>query len=333
MKKILLLITSVILLSACSSKEASSNSAAQTVKQVYEAALNQDSMTFRKIMSQHQAIDGNYSEAISELADIVHSLGGTEKLSFKELKNEDIQKEVLNHLDNKYENGWKMVLVSPQKGEEGETFAWILNKVDGDYYVLEGEETAQKEILKIVNGKNIEEERAEEERQKAEDEQRKAKEEEQKKNEAKEQYITVVSQLVGQTWEGSHRLGQLELSFTDVVQEDIYMDEFPSYISVPIKATAKLTDVRVEGHSERLTVEMAMEGSLSTGWDDDPKEAFKDSSIILDFKELITTPSIDIPTDDFGFIVPELNLNSESKYAYGKLITAPGEKMNFTLDR
>lgn len=339
MKKLLLLIVSVILLSACSSKAAStsavstsatSTSAVQTVKQMYEAALNQDSETFQKIMSQYKDIDGNYSEALSELADIVHSLGGTEKLSFEELKDEDIQKEVINHLDNKYENGWKMVLVSPKNGAKGDTFAWLLDKVDGDYYVLEGDEADQEEILKIVNGKNIEEERTKKEKEKANEEER-------EKNNAEEQFKAVTSQLAGQTWtwSASNKSGQIELSFTDVVVEDIHMDEFPSYISVPIKATAKLTDIAIAGQSELLTTEMTLEGTLSTHWDNyfDPKEALEDLRLGLEFKEFTTTPSIDIPTDTFGFSTENLNLNSDSDWVTAQLYTAPwtGTNYSFTI--
>lgn len=114
MKKVFMALIFVFLLSACSS----SSSSEQTVKEWYEAALNQDIETFEQISSQYEKIRGRYVEASSDLAEIVHDLGGTENLEFKELNKGDIRKEVVGGLDSNYENGWTMVMVEPKKDSD-----------------------------------------------------------------------------------------------------------------------------------------------------------------------------------------------------------------------
>jgi hypothetical protein len=49
-----------------------------------------------------------------------------------------------------------MVMVS---SKEEDPFFWVLDKADGDYFILEGEESREDSVLNTVDGKKIEEER------------------------------------------------------------------------------------------------------------------------------------------------------------------------------
>lgn len=325
MKKLLLIFFLSILLSACSS----SGSPTETVKEMYNAALNQDSKTFQRILSQNEKIDGHYDEALSELADVIHDLGGIEKLEFTELKKEDLQKQVIEDLDYRYPKGWTMVMVSSkEEPEEESAFFWVLNKVDGNYYVLYGEEMSKESVLKIVNGINIEEEKAKQKKEQVD-------KEKQERNKAAEQFKAATSKILGQQWKASNNDQTIELTFTDIDEKNINMDEFPSYVSIPIKATAKLTNVEVyqeevSDEPGRITAEFALEGSLSTYWDnyETANEACENLNLGLKVKNFIKPVQTDFNIYEMGFSAENLNLNNDDTFIV-KFYTAPWTGSNF----
>lgn len=166
MKKLLFTIIFVLLLSACSSnssvssnqssKEISSTqSPVEVVKNVHEVALKQDLQAFEKLLAYNDRIKGKYKEAMSDIGNMVHRVGGIEGVRFKELKRADIDKDLVKNFDEKYKNGW-VVVMADFKDIDDNPFFWVVDKVDGSYYIVFAEQSSLSGVLKEGKEKDYE---------------------------------------------------------------------------------------------------------------------------------------------------------------------------------
>lgn len=164
MKNILFAIIFVLFLSGCSStsktssketskEKSSTSSSTQIVKELYKSALKQDTDTFEKLIAYNKRMKEHSKSAITDLGNMVHLAGGVEEIDFKELNKKDIDDDLVKRLDEKYNVNWIMIMAKFKNNKE-KPFFWILDKVDGDYYILGGEEDSINGVLKDGKEKN-----------------------------------------------------------------------------------------------------------------------------------------------------------------------------------
>ncbi|MCH1624604.1 hypothetical protein [Fredinandcohnia quinoae] len=146
MKKVLFipLAASILLLGACSSL---GNNPVNTVKDLYNAAAENDLDTFSKITSQFDEISGSQLSAMEEFASTVVDKGGVEKMKFSKIKKSNLNKETLDGITEEYGDDWELVAEEISE-DEGEVFLWLLKEVDGKYYVLYADDMSLDEIMK-----------------------------------------------------------------------------------------------------------------------------------------------------------------------------------------
>jgi hypothetical protein len=175
---------------------------------------------------------------------------------------------------------------------------------------------------------NIEEEKAKQKKEQVD-------KEKQERNKAAEQFKAATSKILGQQWKASNNDQTIELTFTDIDEKNINMDEFPSYVSIPIKATAKLTNVEVyqeevSDEPKRITAEFALEGSLSTHWDnyENANEACENLNLELEVKNFIKPIQTEFNIYEMGFSAENLNLNDDDTFIV-EFYTAPWTGSNF----
>ena len=224
MKKLLFAVIMAVLLmiTACSN---GSSSAADTVKDMYAAALDNDSETFEQIISQNSSIANHYDQALEGLGSVAEDAGGVEKMTFNELKKEDIQKKEAEHLDNSYENGWTLVEVTA-KGQD--PYFWIVTKIDDTYKVLDREDTNEENLLKVVDGKNIEKEKAKEEAKKKA---QAAKKEQETADEGVTHFKEATANLAGMIWASDPEREQVvEVTITEADETNLYVNPKDNFI-------------------------------------------------------------------------------------------------------
>ena len=98
-------------------------------------------------MSQAEDIDGHEREAMESLASTAFDQGGVKKMKFAEVKKANLLKEAKDGLTEQYGDNWSVV-AQEIGADQSEVMVWILQKVDGDYYVLYADDMSPDEFLK-----------------------------------------------------------------------------------------------------------------------------------------------------------------------------------------
>ncbi|GAA0310306.1 uncharacterized protein YpmB [Gracilibacillus halotolerans] len=226
----ILIVISIITLVACGDLKVSS-SPEIVVHNMYKSAVENNQQQLDEILTYFSHYDGNEAYIIEELKDQAYDLGGTDSIKPILLKEDEMQREIREGLDATFSDNWNFVYV-----ELGDSYiyAWIVQEIDGNYYIVEGEDFSTDEIFLIVDGVNLEEERAREEAE------REAEIEEAKQEElviAKEE-----AQAILGTWKGTAIAPQqaFEMTVSELGETEIKNDDGEEKIVTPFTATAKL---------------------------------------------------------------------------------------------
>ncbi|SDZ48818.1 hypothetical protein SAMN05421736_11480 [Evansella caseinilytica] len=114
------------------------SSPVETIKSLYNAALNDDFDTFSQLITDNaDAIIDEYEIEIafdnvkSHLADT----GGLASLQFTELKRDELVAEFTEHTDDVFGEDWIMIMEDFQNEYEL-VHLWVLKKIDGLYYIF-----------------------------------------------------------------------------------------------------------------------------------------------------------------------------------------------------
>lgn len=142
MKKLLpVLFLSLLLLVGCSG-----SGPAQTVANLYKAAVDHDTETFVRIMSHFEEdVIGYEEEAMDDIASMAIDAGGIDKMNITEVNKNNIIDEASEFLTDEYGENW--AVVSADLGDEV-YFVWVLHELDGNYYVVSGDDLSKDEFLK-----------------------------------------------------------------------------------------------------------------------------------------------------------------------------------------
>lgn len=140
MKRLFLIPMMLLLLGGCSS----SNGPVTTVENMYNAAVDRDIESFTKILSGFDGLSGYEQEAMADLASDVIDLGGVSEMNITELEKDDLKDEFVDELNERF-NDW--AIVSVELGEDYHYF-WLLQKIDGEYYVIDGDDFKSEDVLK-----------------------------------------------------------------------------------------------------------------------------------------------------------------------------------------
>ncbi|WP_433775136.1 hypothetical protein [Bacillus wiedmannii] len=152
------IIIGILLLGGCSSVSNSSNnnstssnqsdsSPVKVIKDLHEEAYKQDFDAFKKFfvlagsdkVSDSEKEDQEIKQWMEALAISTHSMGGTNKVKFREIPRKEVS--APESLDKKFKNGWAVVSSSYDFDYKNErvklTHIWVLKKVEEKYYIQE----------------------------------------------------------------------------------------------------------------------------------------------------------------------------------------------------
>jgi hypothetical protein len=129
------------ILTACGNSKKLTNPE-QTIKALYEASLTKDSTTFEKIIGNWPEMQRDIPSAMNELSQSVVDAGGVKKMKILKVNPADMLKEAKDTLDNRT-NNWAVVYMKSSKSH----YVWTLQKIDGNYYVVNGDDTNPAEFL------------------------------------------------------------------------------------------------------------------------------------------------------------------------------------------
>ncbi|MDY0410222.1 hypothetical protein ACFFIS_15255 [Virgibacillus soli] len=149
MKKLLYPILTAILLISLTG--CFGGGAASTVKDTYNAALNQDRDYLNKVLSQGEGYDpDDLDEIIDVLTDDVKAAKSIKNLEAKEYKQGSLNKEAVEHFNDMFDNNW--ALVTTKSNRDDYIQVWILQEINGDYFIVDTSgydmEEFQEEFLK-----------------------------------------------------------------------------------------------------------------------------------------------------------------------------------------
>ncbi|MBY7144265.1 hypothetical protein KFZ56_14640 [Virgibacillus sp. NKC19-3] len=121
---------------------------AKVVEDIYNAALKGDEDYVRAVFAENDAdVDEHLSEIMEQLATEVEDMQGTKNMGIRELRNRQLQDDLIEHLDEKYDENWYLIAARL----DDETVALWTMQSDGYYFVADYEElsndTYHKEIL------------------------------------------------------------------------------------------------------------------------------------------------------------------------------------------
>lgn len=117
---------------------------------MYQASLDHDVEKFNEIMSKSVMLNGNDSEeAMNALKEMIptgeNDVRDISNLELKELKQKELKDEVISGINNEYGDNWTIVM---QKNKKDSNYFWMLKKIDGKYYILNGDDAKDDEFLK-----------------------------------------------------------------------------------------------------------------------------------------------------------------------------------------
>lgn len=153
------IIIGILLLGGCSSASNSSNntntssnqsdsSPVKVIKDLHEEAYKQDFDAFKKffVLAGNDKVSDSEKENqenqeikqwMEALAISTHSMGGTNKVKFREIPRKEVA--VPESLDKNFKNGWAVVSSSYDFDYKNErvkfTHIWVLKKVEEKYYI------------------------------------------------------------------------------------------------------------------------------------------------------------------------------------------------------
>ncbi|WP_102026521.1 hypothetical protein [Salirhabdus sp. Marseille-P4669] len=144
MKKLLFsFIVLTVFLFGCSDKP-SNNGARSVVKELYKAGYEGDASTLERLLKHFEGYAGYEEELPEDLYDTVDEVGGIRHLEIDLVKKSEIIPEVIDGLDNAFDRNWRMVSVTM---DEDYLMIWILQEIDGEFYVVDGEDYNADEIF------------------------------------------------------------------------------------------------------------------------------------------------------------------------------------------
>lgn len=240
-----------------------SNNPEKTVMKMYEAAVNNDQETMDSLLVHYDDYDGDEIDFMEELADQVYELGGIDNIETVQLKAKDMQKEVREGLNETFDSNWNFIFI---KLDDDYIYSWVVQKLDGKFHVVDGEDFNTNEIFLMVDGVNVDEEKAKaEEKKNAELEKRSEEEIALAEEEAQK--------LVG-TWKGEAIAPQQAFELSNIVLGETEVrdgsSEEEKEVVTPFTATAKLykdpSTVRYSGWHP-VTVEITLKGEHLVGFD------------------------------------------------------------------
>lgn len=225
----ILLTMSMLLLAACG-EITSIKTPELAVMKMYQAAVDNDQETLNKLLTYYDDSDGDYDVA-QDLKDHVYDLGGIDSVKPISLVQADMQQELLEGLHETFRSNWNFVYVEL---DEGYIYAWIVQEIDGSFYIVDGEDFSTDEIFLVVDGINIDEERAS--KQAAENAEVEARRQEELSLAREE-----ANQLIG-TWTGTAIAPQqsLEMNITGLGETELEEQDGDEVIVTPFHGTARL---------------------------------------------------------------------------------------------
>ena len=135
MKRILaLFIIITTLLAGCGSPTAETS-----MNELIQAYTDRDYDKMYSYLDYHY--EGNLDEdELEYLSDeysiLVKESGGMKNVDIKEIRQKEMNKELIQELNEDYGEGWYVTTVAFPKVQEG-TFVFYLKKSDGDFYIIE----------------------------------------------------------------------------------------------------------------------------------------------------------------------------------------------------
>ncbi|MCD7034465.1 hypothetical protein LRR81_09465 [Metabacillus sp. GX 13764] len=133
-------------LAGCSSTEADAKGkAAEAMKQVYTAAQKHDQKAFNQLFSHSNIAADELKVSMMMFADKADAAGGVSKLNFTEIPQGKLKEDAAKALKDQYKDNWNVVY---EESKVSTPYFWILQNIDGTYYVVNGDESEKKDIVK-----------------------------------------------------------------------------------------------------------------------------------------------------------------------------------------
>ncbi|MBP1970681.1 putative nucleic acid-binding Zn-ribbon protein [Virgibacillus natechei] len=143
MKRIaIVLLISSFFVSGCMNQ-----ASASVVEDIYRAAQTGDEDYIRTVFDEnYESIDENLEEVMEQLASEVSEMYGATNMSLKELRQRELQTEVIQTLDKRYEENWYLVV---GRLDDDHVILWTLQS-DGYYFVADREKLSNDAYHKTV---------------------------------------------------------------------------------------------------------------------------------------------------------------------------------------
>lgn len=257
----ILLTVSMLLLVACG-EITSTKTPELAVMKMYQAAVDNDQETLNKLLTYYVDSDGDNMNIAQELKEQAYDLGGLESVKPTSLAETEMQEEVIEGLNETFQGNWNFVYVEL---DESYIYAWIVQEIDGGFYIVDGEDFSTDEIFLVVDGINIDEERAS--KQAAENAEVEARQQEELRLAREE-----ANQLLG-TWTGTAIAPQqsLEMNITGLGETELEEQDGEKVILTPFHGTARLfMDPSTVSYSgwHPVTVDITLRGNHVIGISD-----------------------------------------------------------------
>ncbi|MFY4775096.1 hypothetical protein [Metabacillus sp. RGM 3146] len=134
----------MVLVSGCAQAD-EKGKAAETMKNVYAAAEKHDKKTFKDLFSHSNIADEELNLSMIMFGDKADAAGGIKNLKFTEIPKDKLKDDAAKMLTDQYKDNWQVVY---EESKVSTPYFWIIQKLDGKYYVVNGDESAKKDIVK-----------------------------------------------------------------------------------------------------------------------------------------------------------------------------------------
>lgn len=143
MKKLLVLLLSiVVILTGCLNP-----ASVRVIEDMYTQALMEEEEAVATYFSDDILEEHPIEELTQELASHPRAVGGISLLNAAQLTRNRLQPDIVEELDEKYDEEWHFVV---NDATEGEVMTWVLLKTPTQYLIVEGEKVSIEEYQEHI---------------------------------------------------------------------------------------------------------------------------------------------------------------------------------------
>lgn len=133
------------MLAGCSAKADEKGKAAETMKSVYAAAEKKDQKMFNELFSHSNIDQEDLKASMLMFGEKAEAAGGAKNMKFTEIPKDKLKEDAAKALKDQYQDNWQVVY---EESKVSAPYFWIIQQVDDQYYVVNGDESNKKDVVK-----------------------------------------------------------------------------------------------------------------------------------------------------------------------------------------